>query len=191
MNRRTVASVMAWACLLPGVSGALAQSSDAAPAQREAAGIRFRSPAECAARHGIDIPVCAEFAQRAWDIYTTQAPRFSTREQCSQSFEVCVVFMPEWIVADQGAPVVMRVVRFGPPLWAIEVQGRAASSALTVLIDRAERPLAALQSAVIMPVGRFSPTPEMLRQAYREALAPAPARSEEPRQPAPPSPPRR
>jgi hypothetical protein len=132
--------------------------------------IVFRSPAECKVRYRIPEEICSAISQRAWEVYVTQVPRFLTREECNRTYEVCVVLPADWVRLEVGPDSNRPTVRYAPPFWAINAQVATEDTPLTVLVDRGMQPLSVLNSASILPVGRFMPTPAMVRQRYVEAL---------------------
>ncbi len=131
----------------------------------------FRSPTECVHRLKLPIKICAEYSQRAWQIYLTQAPRFSTRNDCWRSFKVCIVLPLQWIAVNGEKRTVANVIRYAPPLWMIRLDEARPGSPFTILIDSSMQPMRVLETPPILPPGRMQPSEARVRRSYEDALS--------------------
>lgn len=136
----------------------------------ETTAVMFRSTGECVTNHKLTVRDCISWSQRARMLYLTQSPRYLSRQECNLFHSVCIALPPDWVTLAGSARDLQIVVRFAPPLWAIRVDDPSGAAVVTVLIDRHMEPMKTVNSSELLPVGRFSSTPAMLRLKYERAL---------------------
>jgi hypothetical protein len=145
-----------------------ARAQNASPDQRGV--IQFASPRECVLVSRQSAKVCAQIAQHIWQLYVSQAPRFSSIETCWRAYNVCAPLPPDWLRAKGGADLLQARVMFAPPLAGVRLNPAHPFDELVILIDRGMKPMPVLSATIILPAGKFAPTPAMLVATYEKAL---------------------